>query len=583
MRPDGLADLRIFDKCEFSPRIELMPRVSPVGPETPAGGLAVGEVGRRPWVLHPFLIGIFPIVSLYSHNVYETGVSAMAWPVTLTLSSTLVVWLVMRLISGDAAKAGLGASLLVASFFGFKEIERACTFAWIWICQFWVYNDPVMNPLVVLAILSIADGAVLFVIFRGWGRPVRWTPALNIFTLILVALPAFGAVSARMREPAATHRKAALPAVAKHRGWMPDIYFIVLDGYARGDVMKELFGFDNGPFLDRLERRGFFVARRSDSNYCQTRLSIASTLNANYLDKLVDRGNSDLLPLVDLIKDNLVRKSLQPLGYRFVSFATGFEATDLSDADVYLGPGQGRPEFSQILIEMTPIDAWYSEVKHNDRYVSIRARTQFVLDRLPSVARMDGPTFTFAHILGPHPPFVFGKHGEDVSPRRILANGRYKSLEASGFGTPNYFRDAYRDQSVYLTERIERTIDQILAQSPEPPVIILQSDHGSWLRYHPDDVEATDLHERFGILNCVYMPGRKDVGLSDTMTSVNTFRFLLKEMIEADLPPLPDRNYFSPFHAPLDFTDVTERLHSPGERERKFTYPEKYYGLEQQF
>ena len=29
----------------------------------------------------------------------------------------------------------------------------------------------------------------------------------------------------------------------------PDIYYIILDGYARSDVMKSLFDFDNSGFL----------------------------------------------------------------------------------------------------------------------------------------------------------------------------------------------------------------------------------------------------------------------------------------------------------------------------------------------
>ncbi len=158
----------------------------------------------------------------------------------------------------------------------------------------------------------------------------------------------------------------------------------------------------------------------------------------------------------------------------------------------------------------------------------------------------------------------------------------YRSLR-SCFGTPEYFRDAYRKQSIFLTNRVEQAIDQILANSPEPPIIILQSDHGSWLRYHWNDVEATDLRERFGILNCIYLPNGKVEGLNDRMTSVNTFRVVLRNIIGADLPDLEERNIFSTFDDPLVYTDVTERLHSEQERKRRFDFPDKYYGLLQQF
>ncbi len=54
--------------------------------------------------------------------------------------------------------------------------------------------------------------------------------------------------------------------VTSHRsGRKPDVYFLVLDAYGRSDVLKEVIGFDNSAFLDRLERKGFFVARRSTS------------------------------------------------------------------------------------------------------------------------------------------------------------------------------------------------------------------------------------------------------------------------------------------------------------------------------
>ena len=40
---------------------------------------------------------------------------------------------------------------------------------------------------------------------------------------------------------------------------MPAIYYIILDGYARSEVMRA-FDFDNTAFLEWLERKGFFVA-----------------------------------------------------------------------------------------------------------------------------------------------------------------------------------------------------------------------------------------------------------------------------------------------------------------------------------
>jgi hypothetical protein len=54
----------------------------------------------------------------------------------------------------------------------------------------------------------------------------------------------------------------------KEYGLFPDIYYVILDGYARADILDELYGYDNSRFLDYLERHGFFVAETSHSNYC---------------------------------------------------------------------------------------------------------------------------------------------------------------------------------------------------------------------------------------------------------------------------------------------------------------------------
>ncbi len=82
--------------------------------------------------------------------------------------------------------------------------------------------------------------------------------------------------------------------------YYPDIYFIVLDAYARDDVLKEMYGFDNTEFLAYLRNKGFYIAERSAANYCQTGLSIGSCFNLCYLDKLVKKyigqNNSEPCP-----------------------------------------------------------------------------------------------------------------------------------------------------------------------------------------------------------------------------------------------------------------------------------------------
>jgi hypothetical protein len=66
----------------------------------------------------------------------------------------------------------------------------------------------------------------------------------------------------------------------------PDIYYIILDGYGRADMLQALYGFDNSMFVNALEQRGFVVASESQSNYHRTLLSLSSSLNMQYLDRM---------------------------------------------------------------------------------------------------------------------------------------------------------------------------------------------------------------------------------------------------------------------------------------------------------
>ena len=68
---------------------------------------------------------------------------------------------------------------------------------------------------------------------------------------------------------------------------LPDIYYIVLDGYGREDILDEYYKFDNSEVVDYLVSRSFIVPANAHSNYHRTVLSISSTLNMNYISELV--------------------------------------------------------------------------------------------------------------------------------------------------------------------------------------------------------------------------------------------------------------------------------------------------------
>src|SRR5690606_38291408 len=79
---------------------------------------------------------------------------------------------------------------------------------------------------------------------------------------------------------------------------LPDIYYIILDGYPRSDTLMEYFDYDNNEFDGFLESNGFVVFDDSYTNYSQTALAIPSILNMSYIKDLPEEGG---IPLEEMM------------------------------------------------------------------------------------------------------------------------------------------------------------------------------------------------------------------------------------------------------------------------------------------
>jgi hypothetical protein len=322
---------------------------------------------------------------------------------------------------------------------------------------------------------------------------------------------------------------------------LPDIYYIVLDAYGRADQIQKHLDYDNTAFLEALEEQGFFIGSCSQSNYAQTELSLASSLNFNYLDELGDTfisGSSDRSPLWPLIRYSALRQFLEAQGYTTIAFATGYGWSEVSDADIFFKPQTGALElnsFQYMLLQTTAgrilLDAKELSLPNTPDDL-IRRRTVFALEKLPTIPSLPGPKFVFAHLLVPH-SFVFGPHGEPIA------------VDVSTM-TPEIFQQGYVDQLIYINRQIERLVAGIIAESSTPPVIILQGDHGPTSLGRP---------ARVAILNAYYLPGNADA-LSPAITPANTFRVILDAYFKQDLPLLPDIARYSTYQDPYNYFEI---------------------------
>jgi hypothetical protein len=257
-----------------------------------------------------------------------------------------------------------------------------------------------------------------------------------------------------------------------------------------------------------------------------------------------------------MIGDSRVVKELRKHGYTIASFVSGYTGTDLANADIHFGPRWALSEFQNVLISTTALPLILDRVLKRSQSDLHRERILYAFQHLPDAARLKHPVFVFCHILSPHPPFVFGAQGEKTEPQSYFTmteGGSFQTVDKAKIRAE--YVEKYRAQLQFISARAKTMIERILAASPQPPVIILQADHGPGSVLNWDDPEPEDLAERFAILNAYHIPKMVEYSV-DSLSPVNSFRLLFDQLFATDYRRLTDQSWFSTITKPWRFYDA---------------------------
>ena len=421
-------------------------------------------------------------------------------------------------------------------------------------------------------VFSLAIWIVVAVIGVMLIRRRREAPGLTVFANVLfvsVSLGSCGQIAflSLLPKPAVKPERSQVSGSTgvSRVGTRPDIYVFVLDGYARADVLKRLYRYDDA-FVPRLRDQGFYVADLASSNYAQTALSLASSLNLDYLPALIDGIPSDAasrVPCRTLMTDNRTFRILRDAGYRTATFASEYSMLRFANVDHEYDPPlyltdfgvsffhAGVPTFSR-LVGLPP--AW---LPHQIR----RRHILWTFEQLAhqTLSAPDRPTFVFAHILLPHPPFVFRADGSYTwTTAQGMQDGDHWRAGQDGRGET--YEAGYVAQLRFLADQLPRIVHDIFARARRPTAVLIQGDHGSGSRLVWDTAAASDMNERLGILLAVKFSGGNAANPYPTMTPVNAMRLLLNDALGTNMPLLEDRAWFSTWSRPYRFIDATDRV-----------------------
>lgn len=494
---------------------------------------AFGQSLRRiptGWIL-PVLVASYPIIYLYSQNVQIVSSSQLVLPLSIAWAGSLILWATFSLIAKDTGKGGIISAVFVVFFFAYGHM-----FDWVTAASALELRHRHFLPITLFIagyigyfIATTKKAELIKGFFKVSCVAVAFLLVVNIVPIIPVELQ-----KSQMGIHQSSTSPLTAPGTVDSAANYPDIYYIVLDEYASFETLEKVWGYDNSEFKDFLESRGFFVAEKSRTHNLGSIFVVASILNMQYIDPISDL-ETDKLRCFSLINDNKAMKFFSSKNYTTVAIdglKSGFSSKGNIQADYYFDPhditkddllsakyddffllayGKTMLEaFSFVFVpDLAAVDDWY------------RQSRLYKFDKLTQLDSISSPKFVYAHMLLPHGPFLFDKNGNKANWNDRL-NYRDKNV--------------YLEQLIFTTKTVEATVDSLLKQYPEsePPIIIIQSDHG--LRSHHYGVDYIPKDDQYKILNAFLLPGYDYTTLDDDIRPVDVLPIVIEHYINTTAP-----------------------------------------------
>ena len=502
---------------------------------------------RRALYVYPWLIPAFAILHYLANNLLHFNGSDAVVLSVVVMAGTTGLYVISRSFLRNAS-ASLFVGILGLAFFSYGHVFEG-------------YGNDADDRF----LLGVGLPAVL-----ALGLLLRTSPAFahhvgriaNLVSIVLVTLPLyqiatisfttatspanalskdFPGITDRIDE---VNRLSSLihPSEGKR-----DIYYIILDAYPRHGSPQS---FDNSTFIQDLETRGFYVDPYARSNYPGSVWSILSSLNMTYVDEF-PRDDQGILHHYNMEYNNHnLGGILKALGYSYVHISSGYTLTHANrNADLVVeftpsGPARQdliaaeriarlQTRFTYSFLETTAAkrfiskEVFFFDYRDQDVYGFEHPRLALGwLDFMKTeVADIEGPKFVFTHLLKPHGPYSFDRHGNITFDIDGWSDDHDPSVSSAFYG-----------QIIWLNERILEVIDAILAKYDEPPIIVIAGDHGH-------EYEDRSRWIRHDILAAYLLPDGGDIAIYPSITSVNVFRAILNHYFGLNLELLEDITY----------------------------------------
>ena len=396
-------------------------------------------------------------------------------------------------------------------------------------------------------------GIVLLVILWFWflkRSPIsrEINKILNVFTIaffIIFLIDSHSDINTYLSKPIS--EPVNISNIRSDNKSLPDIYVLLMDGYANANNLKKYWNFSNAPFLDSLRKQGFHVVDSSKSNYYATVQTVSSMLNMEYCKRQYTGSET---PFLFDIASNKTINILSQNKYTIHNYS-------IFDFDNYSSPNRLRvfSEKSSLFYHCLTKSIYFfykDALDTKEEFLKPDLKDRRLYEQLIQVSKLKTgkPKFVYGHFFISHPPFYLdsiGKVSNEIQERSkytVAEGDRFgnKDTTDNTFGSPekdDFIMQAYLNHVKASNKYVYPVVKSILANARRPPIILVMSDHG--FRYTTGITNRELESERYGNLCAFYFPDKDYSKLSNSITPVNYIRLILSKALSIPYQPLPNK------------------------------------------
>ncbi len=230
--------------------------------------------------------------------------------------------------------------------------------------------------------------------------------------------------------------------------------------------------------------------------------------------------------------NNKTANILKKLGYKYYHILNYWEEESVNGAEIADYRISIIPFITSRLIKFVFWGTPLANLIKNLAMKNERMAICKVFNELEKISKekSSNPKFVMAHIICPHGPYYFDKNGD--LPSKELNPDNYED-----------HKNLYLGQVEFINKKLENCFSKII-ENNKNVIIVLQADHGSGLLLinNPnwENLSPEALEEKYSIQKAVYAPNLN----IEAKSSVNTFRYIINSISNADLDILEDKCFY---------------------------------------